>query len=49
MDDDSFLVATKQAIIEAIQATTDADLLDLISKILILENADQTEPAGQAG
>lgn len=49
MEDDNFLVATKFALIEAIMAATDPDLLDLITKILIIENENQRAQTPQAG
>lgn len=49
MEDDNFLVATKFALIEAIMAATDPDLLDLITKILIIENVSHQEQTPQAG
>lgn len=41
MDSDEPQVGLKFALIEAIMAETDMGLLDLISKILILENTNQ--------
>lgn len=47
--EDDYLVATKSALIEVIRAATDPDLLDLITKILIIENENQRAETPQAG
>ena len=49
MDSDSFQVSIKSALIEAIMAETDMDLLDLISKILMAEHINQQAEMPKAG